>query len=413
VFNLLRNDGITIGEAFMRAKNTNAEQLTSLNSASLYRQRYNNEHYVLIGEPVIKILSNGFKVTLDQKIDTLKALDKVKLSGSVSGMDNGVIELSMRESRRNKNLFLGDPEHPEDSLEVVYDGTLVYSEKVPVTGGRYETEFITPRKISFGDTAVELTAWAYSSDERAIGRYRAGGITISGFSAYADSIQDTVPPTISIQNCFAKGSENSYADGQTVRLQSPACLQVIIEDSTALDFREYADEGISLEVEGIEYPYHPYPYLEQSSKRAVVHKSFTAESYPEGKYTFRVRALDVLGNTAVKTLNLEITEDLKSGLADVFNVPNPVGKKGTTFYFKNLAVGRESTVNIFIYNQHGRLVKVIKDAVSGVTHWDGRDNHGRLLANGLYHYVVRNEVSATADLKSKTWTKKQKLLISR
>lgn len=413
VFNLLRNDGITIGEAFMRAKNTNAEQLTSLNNASLYRQRYNNEHYVLIGEPVIKILSNGFKVTLDQKIDTLKALDKVKLSGSVSGMDNGVIELSMRESRRNKNLFLGDPEHPEDSLEVVYDGTLVYSEKVPVTGGRYETEFITPRKISFGDTAVELTAWAYSSDERAIGRYRAGGITISGFSAYADSIQDTVPPTISIQNCFAKGSENSYADGQTVRLQSPACLQVIIEDSTALDFREYADEGISLEVEGIEYPYHPYPYLEQSSKRAIVHKSFTAESYPEGKYTFRVRALDVLGNTAVKTLNLEITEDLKSGLADVFNVPNPVGKKGTTFYFKNLAVGRESTVNIFIYNQHGRLVKVIKDAVSGVTHWDGRDNHGRLLANGLYHYVVRNEVSATADLKSKTWTKKQKLLISR
>ena len=188
---------------------------------------------------------------------------------------------------------------------------------------------------------------------------------------------------------------------------------MIIEDSTALDFREYADEGISLEVEGIEYPYHPYPYLEQSSKRAIVHKSFTAESYPEGKYTFRVRALDVLGNTAVKTLNLEITEDLKSGLADVFNVPNPVGKKGTTFYFKNLAVGRESTVNIFIYNQHGRLVKVIKDAVSGVTHWDGRDNHGRLLANGLYHYVVRNEVSATADLKSKTWTKKQKLLISR
>ena len=119
----LRNDGITIGEAFMRAKNTNAEQLTSLNNASLYRQRYNNEHYVLIGEPVIKILSNGFKVTLDQKIDTLKALDKVKLSGSVSGMDNGVIELSMRESRRNKNLFLGDPEHPEDSLEVVYDGS--------------------------------------------------------------------------------------------------------------------------------------------------------------------------------------------------------------------------------------------------------------------------------------------------
>ena len=27
---------------------------------------------------------------------------------------------------------------------------------------------------------------------------------------------------------------------------------------------------------------------------------------------------------------------MQAGLADVFNVPNPMGKKGTTFYFKNL-----------------------------------------------------------------------------
>jgi hypothetical protein len=58
-------------------------------------------------------------------------------------------------------------------------------------------------------------------------------------------------------------------------------------------------------------------------------------------------------------------------------------------------------------------VKVIKDAVSGVTHWNGRDNHGRPLANGLYHYVVRSTVAASGDFGKKTWTKKQKLLISR
>ena len=36
-----------------------------------------------------------------------------------------------------------------------------------------------------------------------------------------------------------------------------------------------------------------------------------------------------------------------------------------------------------------------------------------ILYNGLYHYVVRSEVSATDNFKAKTWTKKQKLLISR
>jgi flagellar hook assembly protein FlgD len=103
----------------------------------------------------------------------------------------------------------------------------------------------------------------------------------------------------------------------------------------------------------------------------------------------------------------------------VFNVPNPVGKKGTTFYFKSLAGDQAPKVTIFIYNQHGRLVKVIKDAKSGVTHWNGKDNYGRLLANGLYHYVVRSEAKVNnqtdekASSKTKTWTKKQKLLISR
>ena len=405
LFALLRNDGLPVGDAYLRAKNSVENKYS--------RARYNNEHYLLLGEPVIGILGAGFKVKFDERIDTLKALDKVTLSGSVQGMEDGIIDISLHESRSNKRLYLGIPTLEEDTLDVVYDGPLVYSEKIPVVGGRFKTEFVTPRKVSFGDTATELSAWAYSSRDRAIGRYWSGGIVISGFSTYADSINDNSPPSIHIRNCDSRGAESSYADGERVRLQLPACVEVDIEDSTALDFREQADEGISFEVLGLESPYHPYPYLEQNSKKAVLRKTFSREIYLDGKYEFRVRALDVLGNVATKTINIDLSGDMKSGLADVFNAPNPVGKKGTTFYFKNLAVGRESTVDIFIYNQHGRLVKVLKDAVSGVTHWDGKDNHGRLLANGLYHYVVRSEVSASGNFKAKTWTKKQKLLISR
>ena len=218
------------------------------------------------------------------------------------------------------------------------------------------------------------------------------------------------------------GEKTSFADNQLIKLQTPACLQVVVEDETALDYREQADEGISFEMIGLENPYHPAPFLEQSSKRAVARKSLTTELYPPGSYIFRVRAMDVLGNVSIKTVVVDITENMQAGLADVFNVPNPMGKKGTTFYFKNLSSDLDPDVNIFIYNQHGRLVKVIKNAVSGVTHWDGRDNFGRLLANGLYHYVVRSKTKISNDdnssetktkTKTQTWTKKQKLLISR
>ena len=400
--NALTVNGETIGMAMLKTK-----RLVSLNYS---KQRYNDGRYVLLGEPVIRMPSSDLKVSLNKSLDSIKALDRMSLSGTVEGMDDGFVNLELREGRSVKRMALNVA---DDSINVFYDGGLIYSEKIPVKGGKFSTEFVTPRKISIGDTAAEFSAWAYTSNTSSVGRSWIRNILISGVSDYAESLNDTVPPTIQIQSCYASGTATDFAEGETVKLQSPACLQVVVEDATALDFREQADEGISFEVSGVQEPFHPWPYLEQTSKRAKLRMNFSTEQYPAGNYIFRVYANDVLGNMSTKMINVEITDDMESGLADVFNAPNPVGKKGTTFYFKNLAVDRDSKVDIFIYNQNGKLVRVIKDAVSGVTHWNGHDNHGRLLANGLYHYVVRSTVSATENFGKKTWTKKQKLLISR
>ena len=410
IMSALFDSSVTIGEAFLKAKNQAGLSLDN-------KYRYNTGHYVLFGEPVIMMPYSQGSITLDNEIDTLKALDKVKLSGSVKGIDNGKIHLSLREGRYNKKMYIGFESDTvpsvKDTLNVPFDGALIYSEEVDVTGGRFNVEFVTPRKLAFGDTSVEFQAWAYSNKLRPISRHWKGNIAISGMSSYADSIHDETPPTIHIQSCFNGGKASDFADEQVVKLQSPACLQVVFEDSTALDYREQADEGVSFEIEGWQTPFHPYPYLEQTSRRAVVRMNFAQELYPAGRYVFKAVAYDVLGNRGEKSVTVDITEDMESGLADVFNVPNPMGKKGTTFYFKNFAVNRVSKVNIFIYNQNGKLVKVIKNAISGQTTWDGRDNHGRLLANGLYHYVVKSEVERSDDFAGKTWKKKQKLLISR
>lgn len=402
LLNALTNNGETIGMAMLATK-----RQAGLDTS---RQRYNNERYVLLGEPVIQMPSNDLKISLDSPIDSVKALDKMTLSGAVQGMDDGYINLVLREGRLQRRLSL---EVNDDSVDVFYDGALIYSEKIPVKGGRFSTEFVTPRKISIGDTAAEFSAWAYTTKSPSVGKSWIRDLVLGGISDYADSLSDSIPPSIQVRSCYAGGLSAPFSDGETVKLQSPACLEVVVEDSTAIDYREQADEGVSFEVVGVQNPFHPWPFLEQTSKRAKVRMNFSTEQYPPGKYLFKVSANDVLDNRAVKTLQLEITDDMKAGLADVFNVPNPMGKKGTTFYFKNLAVDRESKVDIFIYNQNGKLVRVIKNAVSGVTHWNGHDNHGRLLANGLYHYVVRSTVSATEKFGQKTWTKKQKLLISR
>lgn len=379
-------------------------------------RRYNDERYLLLGEPVIQLPVLSGKVRLDETLDTLSALDKVKLSGTVDGIQDGFVDLVINGGRGEHRVDL--QLHDDDSVDVFYPGDLIFSEEIPVKNGRFETEFVTPRKLPFGDSTAEIRIWAYSKNSPKISRYWRSDLLVEGMSNYADSLHDTIPPSILIQPCYANAAPGLH-NGDHIKLQAPACLQVVVEDSTALDFREQVDEGISFEITGVKDQFHPSPYLEQTSKRAKLRMNFTEDIYPAGQYVFKTRAQDVLGNRSEKMVYLEITDELKDGLLDVYNVPNPMGKKGTVFYFKDLAMQQNltkasaSVVDIFIYNQNGKLVKVIKDAVSGVTRWDGRDNHGRLLANGLYHYVVRSRVPASGNSGKKTFTKKQKLLISR
>lgn len=409
--NALFPTGNTLGKAYSMAKT-----MTGLGSKSSASQRYNNERYVLLGEPVVPMPNAALKVKLDQQVDTIRALDSMTLSGTVSGITNGSIHISMLEQSYEKKLSQ-EPSTRED-VDVLYDGSLIFSEEAEVKDGKFLVNFITPRKISFGDTAAEIRIWANSNSTSKVARALVSDIAISGMSAYADSIiaNDTLAPSISIQSCLSPASGTSFAEGETVTLASPACLQVTIEDSTAIDFREEADEGVTFEVVGQNAslsPFHPWPYLDQSSKKAVARMTFAESKFPAGLYTFRVAAMDIVGNESTREIKVNVTDGLSEGLSDVFTAPNPMKKKGTTFYFKDLAVGRSTDVTIFIYNQNGRLVYRIPNAVSGVTTWDGRDFYGRKLANGLYHYIVVSKVAATDGAAAKTFRKKQKLVISR
>lgn len=408
ILNALFPSGGTLGDAYRLSKSSTLRQGRS--------QRTNNERYVLLGEPVVSMPAAELSLKLDQKIDTLRALDSLELSGTVEGISSGTVHLSVLEQTYEKKL--SEAPAREDSVAVLYDGAQIFGEDAKIENGRFSVRFITPRKIAFGDTAAEIRLWASGNSGSAVGRTLLSKIAISGTSAYADSIikSDSLPPEIRIQSCLSPSSGTSFSEGETVTLASPACLQVTITDSTAIDFREEADEGVSFEVLGENVsasPFHPWPYQEQSGKRAVARMTFGESKYPAGTYTFKVSAQDIIGNSASRTVKVRITDGLAEGLSDVFTAPNPMKRKGTTFYFKDLAVGRSANVTILIYNQNGRLVQRIPNAVSGVTRWDGKDFYGRKLANGLYHYIVISKVPAAEGAKARTFRKKQKLVISR
>jgi len=404
LYNALFTTGMTLGEAIQKAKGT------AVSSYSF--DRYNNEKYVLLGEPVIGMPDASLGISLDQVYDTLQALQKVELSGKVS-TGSGKLRVQVLEGTRSKVLAQDLGNGSTYSTTVLEPGNLIHSESMAMQNGSFSTQFVTPRKIAFGDTAAQIRIWAWSPGKVPVGRALLSRIAVAGTSSYADSLQDDVPPDIKIYPCVRSGTVAPYAEGQLVRLEIPACLEVAIEDSTGLDYREEADEGVSFEVAGHSDPWHPWPFLEQTGRRAVARMQFGSR-YSSGQYTFQVMAQDILGNISYRSLAVELAAASRQGLADVYNVPNPMGKRGTTFYFKDLSGDRRSLVTIQIFDQNGKLVQVIRDAKSGMSRWDGRDFHGRLLANGLYHYVVQNAVfPSESGGRRQVFELKQKLVISR
>ncbi|MCL2260037.1 MAG: C25 family cysteine peptidase [Fibromonadales bacterium] len=387
-----------LGKAFLNAK------LSALDLHS--SQRYNNEKYVLLGEPVLSMPRQEMMLNLDNVPDTIQALQKLKISGSALPAQSGTVRIQVLEGEKQKTLSQHIGSETPYTTQIRIDGSPIYSEDVQINiDGKFETEFITPRKL--GDTSAQIRLWGYKPGSAGIGRSVKRGIGLYGTSDYANSINDNTPPSIKIYPCMRSGIVAPYAENAQISLEIPACLDVVVEDSTGIDYREEAGEGISFEVSPIAYAWHPWSFSEQTGKRAVARMNF-GTSYDPGEYVFKVNAQDILGNIAFRSLRISLNADLKAGLADVFNAPNPMKKNGTVFYFKDLAGERQSNVTIKIFDQNGKLVKTINNAISGITSWDGRDSRGRMLANGLYHYVVQNTVQGKS-----TFSKKQKLVISR
>ncbi|MEJ2195930.1 MAG: FlgD immunoglobulin-like domain containing protein, partial [Ignavibacteriaceae bacterium] len=113
---------------------------------------------------------------------------------------------------------------------------------------------------------------------------------------------------------------------------------------------------------------------------------------PDGEYVLKVFGQNTLGNMVDSTgveKHFIVSDELK--LLNVYNYPNPTSGE-TYFTFKLTQIPDE--LNIKIYTVAGRLIKEISIPGSDLNfdfnkvYWDGRDEDGDNLANGVYLYKV-------------------------
>ena len=255
-----------------------------------------------------------------------------------------------------------------------------------MVNGYFEFSFIVPKDIALNYGRGKLSYYAFNNQTDAIGidtTFLIGGIDPIG-------IQDSIGPTI---NAFL--NDENFVDGG-------------ISNSTPVLFLKLFDEsGINTVGNGIG---HDLVAIldDQTSSPIVLNDYYVSDlnTFQSGqvKYLFNeissgvhsimVKAWDVNNNSSEQRLTFTVQEAAIPKVKRLYNYPNPFSTS-TEFMLEHNQSCEIMDVQIQIYTVGGRLVKTLLSQVStqGFTtrglNWDGRDDYGDLLANGVYIYRLQ------------------------
>jgi hypothetical protein len=266
-------------------------------------------------------------------------------------------------------------------------GSLLYRGDVSITNGHYTAIVPIPKDVTIGKNArVSIYAWSGQSD--ATGSTE--NVMIDGIDTTI--ARDTLGPVIAV-----------YLD--TIAFQAGGVVK-----SNPIIIVELSDEcGINTSTVGVGHQLsatisNPIRTFDLSGsyhssldnyKKGEVH--YQLNDLSDGKYTLTVKAWDIQNNSSEAETFFEVRSADDFALFNVVNYPNPFSNT-TTFTFERTSYD-PIDVQIKIYSIAGRLIANIGHqniAESSVRiPWDGKDNDGNSLANGIYFYklVVRDKNS--------------------
>ncbi|HZV12435.1 MAG TPA: type IX secretion system sortase PorU [Candidatus Kapabacteria bacterium] len=354
----------------------------------------NDSKFYLQGDPTLRLLmptnpavvekANNVDVTVN--VDTMKALMRVTLTGSVRHADstlwsdfNGTADITVYDSKRNVAVQSG-----AYLFQFAVQGSILFNGQSSVQNGKFTTTFIVPKDISYENENGKITVYAVNgSGEDAVGSTQ--NIIVGGTDT--SHILDTQGPTIKLYLDSRSFHPGDYVSAQPLLIVDLADSSGINASETALGhgIEAWVDDAVtSIDLTS----------TYRSNLNDVTHGTAqqTLLNLDPGTHLVRVRAWDVYNNPTETTTTFVISS-AGSGLtvANVMNIPNPFSNNGTTFTLQqNQTVPVD--VLIKIYTVAGRLIQTLED--DGITQhfvtipWDGRDRDGSTIGNGVYLYKV-------------------------
>jgi hypothetical protein len=388
-----------IGDLFVNSKNTVGAQVT------------NCLMFTLLGDPAVRLAYPEERVytsTINSKpaagpVDTIKALSKVTITGYVGDTlgnplnnFNGVLYPTIYD-KPDSITTLDNPSITGNIFfHFAVQNSILYKGRISVINGKFSFTFVVPKDINYNYGFGKISYYAQNGTIDATGNFK--NINIGG--TLNNVINNGKGPQVRL---FINDSNFVY-DGMTN--ENPQVFAILF-DSNGINT---TGNGIGHNVTAVldnntQNTYDLTNYFQpslNSYQKGTITYPFTSLS--PGKHSLSLRVWNVFDNSTQATTEFNVESQSNLQLNHVLNYPNPFTTH-TQFYFEINEVCDQMDVQIQIFTVAGKLVKNIVTTVktdsfrSQPVDWDGRDDFGDKIANGvyIYHVKVRTSDGTVAD----------------
>ncbi len=376
----------TFGDAEVASKNSTYENTTQPQPIINFRK------FALLGDPALTPAFPKYTTKIDSVLDgatlevsdTVKALGSYLMKGSVRDFDGSVLTsfsgdltVTIYDKPRNIQTISGT-----NNIFQMQDNT-IYKGRVTVTNGQFSFRFITPKDIYYFFGKGKISMYAQNGTTDAAGADT--GFSVGGFSEnpVISTSAPVVRPYIN-DSLFRNGGITG----------SNTSLFVVLNDETGINVsgNDVGHDLVAVLDDNVEQPYILNDFYE-TAPNTYQHGyvNFPISGLADGKHHIKVTAWDVNDNSGSGEVDFTVIDGNVVDIKNLGNYPNPFNTL-THFVFEHNHPMEQLKVQIEIYNTSGELVKNIdreftpEGSWSNDITWDGSDNHGALLASGIYVY---------------------------
>lgn len=348
--------------------------------------------YNYIGDPTVRLAVPKYEAVIDSlngeslaQLQEIKALEKLDIKGTVLRADGTV----WNDLSDTGIVTIYDSDKPvlipQWNLSYNFPGSILYRGQISIQGGNFEAQAVIPKDISYSGERGKIELYFGGGGTDGLGYTR--NVIVGGTDTTATN--NHIAPVINIYF-----DSRNFRDGDVV-----SANPTMIVDIHAANGLNLSDAAIGHSLQATfdgQQSVNLAPYytgkLNSYQDGTVVYPVTTDLSY--GEHSVTIQAFDAFNNEAQSSATFDVESNATLSITDVYNYPDPFSN-GTAFTFERSdagGAGEPVNVTIKVFTISGRLIKAIY--AYGLTgtfvriDWNGLDEDGDRLANGVYLYKV-------------------------